>query len=59
MQESHICDHCKDPKSPVTPRNGGTVTAGDARLKNAVLAYVHDKCRMHGRESMAAEPTTL
>jgi hypothetical protein len=41
---THLRDHCKDTKNPVTPSNGVTVDT-PAGGQKTTLAYVHDSCK--------------
>jgi hypothetical protein len=39
-----ICDHCGDPRNPVTANNGGVIITQVGGQKRT-LAYVHKSCR--------------
>jgi hypothetical protein len=44
MNQPHICDHCKDPKNPVSRDNGGVMVTRVGGQKQT-LAYVHESCK--------------
>jgi len=44
MNESHICDHCKNLWNLVTPKNGGVIVTR-AGGRRTTLAYVHESCK--------------
>jgi len=44
MNESHICDHCKDPRNLVT-RNNGDIIVSRAGGQKRTVAYVHESCK--------------
>ena len=53
MVEHGICDHCKDPKNPVTAKNGGTLSTRTGGRKTWV-ADIHTGCKDAWRKANGA-----